>query len=165
MPTADFAAHIVTSYIRSYADRPYTWPVTQAALNLSRLDQLTAPLDELADILIDRMDAMKERMWRAQKRSADFYHHTLWDVAHFCEELEALTARTPVRRRAKAARSALRAGARRLVIAESHSGAKVDRCAGVTVYLPAWDVSRFYGELDYAKEHRWLELLQAYHAI
>ncbi len=165
MLTAHLAAHIVNAYIRSYADRPYTWPVTQAALNLARLDQLTVPLDDLAQILIDRMDAVKDRVWKAQKRAANFYHHTLWDISHFCEELEKLTVRTPVRRRAKAARSAVRKGARRLVIAESHSGAAVDRCAGVTVYLPAWDVSRFYAELDYAKEHCWLQLLQAYHAI
>jgi hypothetical protein len=165
MPTADWAAHIVKAYIRSYADRPYTWPVTQAALNLAKLDQLTEPLDDLAQILIDRLDAVKDRMWKAQKRSANFYHHTLWDISHFCEELEKLTVRTPVRRRAEAVRKAVRTGARRLVVSESHSGAEVDRCAGVTVYLPAWDVSRFYAELDYARDHAWLELLQAYHAI
>jgi hypothetical protein len=164
MPTAEWAAHIVRAYIDSYADRPYTWPVTQAAFNLSKLDPLTEPLDELADVLIERMDRVKDKIWKAQKLSADFCHHTLWDISHFCEELEKLTVRTPVRRRAKAVRSALRTGPKKLVIAEGHSGTRVERCAGATIYLPAWDVSRYYGELDYAQEHRWLELLEAYHA-
>jgi hypothetical protein len=26
------------------------------------------------------------------------------------------------------------------------------------------DVSRYYGELDYAQDHRWLAMLEAYHA-
>jgi hypothetical protein len=27
------------------------------------------------------------------------------------------------------------------------------------------DVSRYYADLDFAKEHRWAALLQAYHAV
>jgi hypothetical protein len=35
----------------------------------------------------------------------------------------------------------------------------------VSIYLPATtDISRYYGELDFARERRWLALLRAYHA-
>ena len=62
--------------------------------------------------------------------------------------------------------AALAVGPENCVIAEGHNGAKVERCGGVTIYLmpPLLDVSRYYGELDYARDHRWLAMLEAYHA-
>jgi len=166
LATADLAKHIVSAYIKSYVDRGYSGPVTQSALNLAKIEQLAEPLDELADVLIDRMPRVRSNVWEAQRKSVRFWHNTLWDISSFCEELEKLTARTPVRRRAKAVRTALRPGSKRLVIAESHHGATVDRCGGATIYLPAMtDISRYYGDLAYAQDHRWLAMLQAYQAL
>jgi hypothetical protein len=36
----------------------------------------------------------------------------------------------------------------------------------VTVYLPSVlvGISRYYGGLNFAKDHRWLAMLKAYHA-
>lgn len=165
LPTADLAAHIVSAYIKSYVNRGYSRAVTQTALNLSRVEALAAPLDDLAEALIARMPGVSGKVWDAQRKSARFWHNTLWDISHFCQELERLTARTPVRHVAKAVRAALRPGLNNLVIAESHHGATVERCGGVSIYLPAMtDISRYYADLAYAKEHRWLVMLKAYHA-
>jgi len=53
------------------------------------------------------------------------------------------------------------------VIAEQHSGDSVAGCRGITIYLvpPMTELSRFYGELDFAADHRWLQMLEAYHAV
>ena len=164
LPTADLAAHIVEAYIKSYVDRRYSGPVTQAALDLSQVDALAGPIDALADALIAHMPGAATEVWHAQRKSAHFWHNTLWDVAHFCEELEQVTKDDAVRQAAEGVRAALAAGPGQCVIAEGHNGSKVENCAGVTIYLPSLtDISRYYGELDYAQERRWLPMLQAYH--
>jgi hypothetical protein len=166
MSTPELAAHIVDAYIASYVDRGYTGSVTQSAFDLSRVEALAAPLDDLADALLAHMPDAAQEIWTAQRGSARFWHNTLWDVAHFCEALEGVTADERVEDAAQSVRAALAPGPDRFVIAESHNGTKVERCGGVTVYLlpPLDDLSRYYDELDYAQDHRWLAMLQAYHA-
>lgn len=163
MATADFGAHIVDAYIQSYAHTNYI--VTQAAVDLSKVEELAGALDELAEALIAHMPTAKFEIWSAtMKPAAKFWYNTLWDVTHFCERLEAGTADDDVKAAAKKVRKALELD--NFVVAESHRGTKVERCGGVTIYLkgPPSELSRFYGELDFADTHRWDELLEAYHA-
>jgi hypothetical protein len=166
MSTPDLAVHIVEAYIASYVDRGYTGPVTQSAFDLSRVEELAAPLDDLADALVAHMPDAAQEIWTAQRGSARFWHNTLWDVAHFCEALEGATADAAVDDAAQAVRAALAPGPDRFLIAEAHNGAKVERCGGMTAYLlpPLNDLSRYYAELDFAQDHRWLSMLEAYHA-
>lgn len=160
--TADFAAHIVDAYFESYRDGSYN--LTLAALALRRLEQLVDPLDGLAEALIARMPDAAMELWAAQRRSASFYYKSLWDIAHFCQALETTSAHDHVRRAAEAVRAALQPGSKGFVSAEAHRGAKVERCGGVSIYLPPLvQVSRFYEELDYARDHRWLPMLEGYH--
>jgi hypothetical protein len=164
LPTPDLAAHIVNAYVKSYVDQGYSGPVTQSALDLSRVGALTEPVDKLAQALIQSLPDAKTELWTAQRSSAHFWHNTLWDIAHLSEELEGLATDDAVRQAAGEVRTAMQPGTSNFVIAESHNGAKVGRCGGATIYLPAWDISRYYGDLDYAKDHRWLEMLSKYHA-
>jgi hypothetical protein len=162
MATADFGAHIVDAYIKSYANTHYT--VTQSAVDLSRVEELAGAIDELAGALIAHMPTAQLEIWSATKKpSAKFWYNTLWDLTHFCERLEAGTADENVKRAANGVLEALVPGG--FVVAEAHRGEKVERCGGVTVYLkgPPSELSRYYGELDFAANHRWDELLQAYH--
>ena len=163
---ADLAFYIVAAYIKSYVEMKYRGPVTQSAFDLSRISIVTEPLDKLANALIAHMPKAAREIWSAQRNSARFWHNTLWDISHFCEELEKQTANRAVRDAAKSARTALQSGSRQFVLAESHRGGSVARCAGATIYLlPAlMEVSPYYGDLKYAKEHRWLAMLEAYHA-
>lgn len=166
MAAEDLAQSIVGAYIGYYADQDHRGDVTQCALDLSRIADLAEPLDALAASLIDHMPAAAAEIWGAQRRAARFWHNTLWDAAHFCQELEARTAAEPVKRAAAAVRAALAPGSGRPVLAEGHRGAKVDRCGGVSLYFvpPLTAISRYYPELAFAREHRWLEMLKAYHA-
>jgi len=163
---SELATHIVTAYINSYVERNYTGPVTQSALNLSKINSLTGPLDNLAETLINHMPEASREIWTAQRNSARFWHNTLWDIAHFCEEIEQVTTDEAVREAAQRVKEVLQLGPENFVIAESHNGEKVKRCGGVTVYLlpPLMEISRYYADLSYAQNHRWLDMLQAYHA-
>jgi hypothetical protein len=165
LPTADFAAHIVNAYIQSYVSQGYPGAVTQAALDLSQVQTVVEPLDRLANTLIARLPRARSQIWTAQRRSARFWHNTLWDIAHFSDELKKITRDPATRQAAQDVQTALQRGSEHFVTTESHNGPSVQRCNGVTIYLPAMTgVSRYYGELAYAREHRWLALLQAYHA-
>lgn len=167
LPTPELAAHIVRAYIRSYVDQGYSGAVTQSALDPARVKEVTEPLDLLAERLVAHMPDAARELWTAQRKSARFYHNTLWDIAHLCEELGAQTADGSIRRAAEEVRGALQAAPGRFLIAESHNGPRVDRCGGLSVYLlpPLMDISRYYSELEYAKDRRWLTMMHAYHAV
>jgi hypothetical protein len=163
LETASLGAHIVTAYVDSYATTNHT--VTQAAVDLSKLDTIVGPMDELAQALTDHMPDAADEMWFSQRKSARFHHSTLWDIAHFCEQLEDKTASDAVKAAAQKVRGALQQGAGNYVVAEAHQGDTVERCGGVTVYMlpPIFPISRYYSDLKYAKEHKWEGALRAYH--
>lgn len=165
LPTEKLAQLIVHEYVKSYVDMEHDGPVTQAACNLARVNDLVQPLDKLAEALTAHMPEAAAEVWKAQKKSAHFWHNTLWDLSHFCLELEAATANDSVKQAAREVQSALKSGPGQFVIAESHSGRKVERCGGSSIYLlaPIVDISRYYGDLEYAKNHKWLAFLEAYH--
>lgn len=77
--TAEIAAHIVDSYIASYEQPGSTPTVTQTALDLSKIETLASPLDELADALNAALPKARGKMYEAQQRAANFAHNTLWD--------------------------------------------------------------------------------------
>lgn len=164
-PTPDLAAHIVEAYIKSYLDRGYTGPVTQSAFDLSKVDPVAEAMDTLADAIRADLPGGVMSIWTAQRKSARFWHNTLWDVVHFCEELEQSTASDDVRAASQALRGALAQGPENFILAEKHNGNSVARCGGLTIYLisPLVEISRFYADLEFAKKHRWLAMLQAYH--
>ena len=67
--------------------------------------------------------------------------------------------------RSQDVRAALQPGPGRFVIAESHLGNEVEGVGGVSIYLlsPLTDISEYYADLSFAKKHRWIEMLKAYH--
>lgn len=169
MATAELAARIVDLYIKSY--QGYDGAVTQAALDVAKVMDLAKPIDTLAGALSKRMEEMQTVIWKAQRSSACFWHFTLWDLAHFCMELEKLTeqriedelTKGAVLKATNEVRTALKSGANKFVIAEAHQGAKVTHCGGITIYLPSVpNISRYYYDLDYARRHRWSSMIKAY---
>lgn len=167
MATAELARHIVSDYIAWYQERAHPGGVTQTALDLARLDQLTGPLDVFADRLAAVMPAAYADVWKAQRGSTRFWHNTLWDLGDFCYQLAERTKDPELGNAARAVLAALKCGEGQPLIAERHRGDSVTGCHGVTIYLvpPMTELSRFYGELDFATDHRWLPMLEAYHAV
>jgi hypothetical protein len=90
---------------------------------------------------------------------------TLWDINRFSEELQKITTDNAVIQAAQEARDALEAGAENFIIAESHIGKWYDDCRGASIYLipPPRGVSPYYANIEFAKNTRWLPMLQAYH--
>jgi len=166
VPTAAFAAAIVADYVDWYRQHDSGAVVTQAALDLGRLPQLTGPLDDLAGLLEGAMPDVYRDIWKAQRSAARFWHNTLWDLGHFCRELGQASSAAGVGAAAAAVWDALEPGDGRVLVAEAHHGDKVSFCRGVTVYLlpPITEISRYYRELDFAAGHGWLGMLEAYHA-
>ncbi|MEN8180057.1 MAG: clostripain-related cysteine peptidase [Pseudomonadota bacterium] len=165
MGTPEFAQSIVSDYIDWYQNKGHAGDITQAAIDLSKLDTLTGPLGDFADRLIVDMPNTYADIWRAQRKSARFWHNTLWDLGHFCEELAGAAAGTEVSNAALSVQTALEPGEGRFVLAESHRGTKVQRCSGITIYLvpPINSISRYYRELDFSNGHSWISMLEAYH--
>jgi len=167
MSTADLAAHIVNDYIRSYVQRGFTGDVTQTAIDASRVGELALVVNDFAECLQDRMDAVYTDIWKAQRKSTRFWHNTLWDIGHFATELMSLSNDAEVVSQATAIVDAHAVGTNGAVIAEGHSGQKVEHCHGTTVYFvpPISDISRFYPDLAFAQDYRWLAMLAAYHTV
>lgn len=165
---ADFAAHIVSAYVKSYVDRNYTGPVTQAALDLAQVNELSAPLDVLSNALISNISTAKywinESLFNTKAR---FRGSTLWDLAEVCEHLSSETTDDLVRDATEVVREKLQPTDDTFVIAEGHHGSKVKRCGGVTIYIPPrilHRISPYYKEVTFAQKHKWLAMLGAYHA-
>lgn len=165
LSTAELAAHIVSTYVKFYVDKKYSGPVTQSALDLSKIPLLTGPLDKLADDIVAHMPKASREVFSAQHDSVRFWYNTLWDVSNFCGELEKKTSNTAVRKAARNVCAALQPGPGQLVVAASHAGAAVERCGGVSIYLVPQliSISDYYKELKFTKRHRWLPMLKAYH--
>jgi hypothetical protein len=166
--TQNLASHIVSSYVQYYKDTGYTGPVTQSALDLAQIDFLCEALDILGNNLTGRMSQAKHEINDAQFKSpASFNKGTLWDIANVCEELGTTSADKTTREIAQKVRTTLQPQDNTFVVAEKHNGTKVKKCGGVTIYLPPrvlYDVSPFYKDLEYAKDYRWLGMLEAFHS-
>lgn len=164
LPTADFASHIVHAYVQSYKDMSYTGDVTQAAFDLAQIAPLNAALDHLADKLLARLPRASTQIWKAQRKSKRFWHNTLADIGSFGAEMKRATRDQATRQAVDKVSTALQHGAGKFVIAEAHNGTGVAACTGVTVYLPSalTGISKYYGDLEFAKKQHWLKMLQAY---
>jgi hypothetical protein len=165
MQAAELARYIVSDYVGWYREADSSEDITQSAIDLAQLDTLTGPLDTFAESLTTDMLNSYPDIWRAQRKAAQFWHNTLWDLGHFCEILKDTASGAEVRQAAQAVRAALEPGGGRCVLAESHLGTKVERCMGLTIYLvpPINPISRYYGELDFSRNHPWMSMLEAYH--
>jgi len=164
--SADFASQIVHDYIDWYKEVDFGDMVTQAAMDLDKLSQLTGPLDDFSGRLTSAMVSVDSYIWKAQRNSTRFWQNTLWDLGHFCAEFERVCTHDVIRQSAAAVFAALEPGVGRFMVAEAHHGEKVKHCHGVTIYMPPpiTEVSQFYRELDFTENHTWAEMLAAYHA-
>ena len=156
----------VARYIESYQNQPSQWPVTQSAVDTSRIDEPCQALDNLEQSLKSQLGVNWPQVLKAQRYSVTLGPPSfrLVDLASLCENLMAAPLSAGVQSAAQAVVDALRPGG--YIIAEGHLGPRVQGCGGASVYmpLPTDDVSRYYNDLAFAKGHRWGQFLQEYHA-
>ena len=87
----------------------------------------------------------------------------LVDLASLCQNLMAAPLGAGVQSTAQAVLDALKPGG--YIIAEGHLGPELEGCGGASVFMPppTDDVSRYYKDLAFAKQHRWGLFLSEYH--
>jgi adenosylmethionine-8-amino-7-oxononanoate aminotransferase len=161
MDAADIAVAIVNSSVNYFAKHPVKAPVTLAALDLSKADDVAARLDALAQALTAQLPARLQAIFSAQMKSARFLGDQLCDIGNFCSRL----GRTLKDVGAAAANAQKGTETREdgFVIASRSIGKAVARAGGVSIYLPPLTpVSTFYPDLEYAKRGAWARFLGAY---
>lgn len=160
--TSVLAAHIVTAYRDAHAGAGPGEAITQAAVDLGALASLLGPLGAMATAASTEIRERAPEIWAAQRSSTRFCADTVWDLLHFSAALRLATASPPMREAAARIGQALAPGAGPIV-AEAHAGRTVERCGGLSVYLPALrEISPYYEELAFARDQPWLEFLRAY---
>jgi hypothetical protein len=168
LPSQQVAQNIVRDYIDSYVERGYQGDVTQTALDLARIDEITGSLDTLAEILTPELNGDNRinvyfKIWQAAFRSRRFWGDTLLDLDQLVQELNKQSVNPEVSQACEGVAAALGNGQGRFITAVGNHGKKVANCGGLTIYLPfGKPMSRFYPELAYAARHRWASLVEAY---
>lgn len=160
--TSDFAQSIVKDYIAWYEEMDFGDVVTQTAYDVSRIQELVAPISALASLAIQNITEIRQAIWSAQLKTTSFHGGTLLDIGHFCEELNQRSEIPDIKAATSAVAEAHTVGEGRALIAEGHSGKKVKDCHGVTFYFPMKNISRYYGNLEFSKDERWSEMLHVY---
>jgi hypothetical protein len=165
MDAAELGRKAVACYIESYQKLTAQWPVTQCAIDASRIDGLCQAVDALEGALRPRMKEEWSKILTVQKNSVMLdTSFRLVDLASLCQNLTTAPLGEDIQNAANAVLEALRPGD--YVIAEGHLGPEVDGCGGVSVYMPGplENVSPYYKDLAFAQSHRWSQFLQEYHA-
>ena len=156
---------VVKRYIESYKDLMEQWPVTMCAVHSAGVEGFSDALDAFTMALrkaIKDDDVDAARLLRAHTRSVRF-DGDLIDLKTFCEQVRSQPFDAAVKTPAKKVLDALKPGGD-LVVANSTLGPKVERCGGVTAYLPAPtdEISPYYKDLKFAQRHGWDEFLRSY---
>lgn len=165
MDGVELGKAIVSSYIDSYRNSHQEWPVTQSAIRTGGLSGLSTAIDSLATALKRTVRTQWAAVFSAHTRISEVYAHTdLYDLREFCLNLRKSIADVRVKAAANDVIKALKPNG--CVIAQGHLGAQVTNTGGVSVYLPrpGQSISKYYSDLEFAKQHGWDDFLSAYHA-
>jgi hypothetical protein len=175
----DLARLVVERYVQFYTEKPPTiGDVTKVALDLGRIDAIGSAARSLADALTQDMANQSAVIWDAQraarthetngaKRSPSKFDFHLWDLGSLASGIAAsVQGSEAVRGAASAVKTALKPGD--ALLAEGHRGAWFDGIGGVTVYLVPPGVQRvspYYGQLAFARQTHWGDMLMRYHEL
>jgi hypothetical protein len=175
---AEFAALIVRRYVSFYtANPPRGGDVTKVAFDLSKLDNLVKPIDQIAELLTASMDTHADILWSVQqstrdretaqgKRKQSKFDYYLWDVGSLVSGLAASPkASAQVQQSCKLALNSFAAG-NGLLLAAGHLGEWFDGTSGFSTYLMPPGQRRMsptYSQLAYARDTHWHRMLLAYH--
>ncbi|WP_295396823.1 clostripain-related cysteine peptidase [uncultured Thiodictyon sp.] len=176
---AEFAKLVVDRYVRFYtANPPAGGDVTKVALDLGRIDEVVAATDRLAAALCEDRAKLTIALWEAQfaaqqretkegQREPSKFDYHLWDLRSVASSLAGAAAASDPVRQAAAKTAKVLAPDAGPVLAEGHRGDWFDGIGGLSVYLMPRDLQRIspsYKALAFAKDTRWDEMLESYHA-
>lgn len=175
--TADFARHIVTDYVKYYVDDDFSdYDVIQAAYDVSQIQNLVKPIDELAGELTlgltENIEVEEQLIWDALRNSnalrntVKFSDNSLMDIGHFCKELSQTGEDSKIKEAAARVVEAHRTGEGCAIIEEARDGSKVKDLCGASIYFPIKsEISTYYGDLAFSQNVRWSEMLRIYNDL
>jgi hypothetical protein len=158
MKPADIGKMAVGRYLASYSQSD---GVTQAALDLSKYTGAEKAVDKLADVLLESLaDPQKLFAITRARKSVQAYDTAAYiDLVHFCKLLKKLMPDSAIQAACDAVEQE---GIAPFVLAAGSKGSALANSNGVSIYFPEDKVSPLYGKLDFARDNKWDEFLQAY---
>ena len=156
---AALARWIVKSYLLSYKGKDET--VTQSALDVSRIGEMTAKIDALSDALLTSLKADSKLIEAAWRRSPRFYDDNYIDLACFTKNLRK---KAGIEHRAKAddLLAALKPGKGRAILRQGKIGREVRGTCGLSIYFPGDRINSAYRNLDFSEDCKWITFLEKY---
>ena len=167
MGGSDLAKSVVKRYIESYdKGSPFNQDVTQAALDLNKLGDVTKAVDQLAGALMKKLPAptTKGAILTAWQKSTRFYENYYVDLHDFADNLSKNANDATIVKACDTVKNAIIGkGFTSPIIAEGHLGQSMSSVHGLSIYMPPFkNPSDYYRELDFAKDTRWADFLDAF---
>jgi hypothetical protein len=156
---AAFARWIVKSYLLSYKGKDET--VTQSALDVSRIGEMTAKVNALSEILLVAIDGDSKLIENAWNKSPRFYDDNYIDLACFAKSLRK-KAGAELQAKADDLIAALKPGKGRTILSQGKIGREVRGTCGLSIYFPGDRINTAYRNLDFSGDCKWIAFLERY---
>jgi len=156
---AALARWIVRSYLLSYKGKDET--VTQSALDVSRIGEMTAKVDALSASLLAALDTDAKLIEAAWRRSPRFYDDNYIDLACFTKNLRK-KAGTDIEAKANDLLAALKTGKGRAILRQGKIGREVRGTCGLSIYFPGDRINSAYRNLEFSGDCKWITFLERY---
>ncbi|MFH2075807.1 MAG: clostripain-related cysteine peptidase [Pseudomonadota bacterium] len=156
---AALARWIVKSYLLSYKGKDET--VTQSALDVSRIGEMTAKVDALSASLLAALDTDSKLIEAAWRRSPRFYDDNYIDLACFTKNLRK-KADAELQAKVVDLIAALKAGKGRAILCQGKIGRQVRGTCGLSIYFPGDGINTAYRNLDFSGDCKWIAFLERY---
>ena len=156
---AALARWIVKSYLLSYKGKDET--VTQSALDVSRIGEMTAKVDALSASLLTALDTDSKLIKAAWRRSPRFYDDNYIDLACFTKNLRK-KADAELQAKVVDLIVALKAGKGRAILCQGKIGRQVRGTCGLSIYFPGDRINTAYRNLDFSGDCKWIAFLERY---
>jgi len=173
----DLAALITKKYAEYYGMKELSTlggDITKVALNLSKVVEISNALEQLCKNLIAEMETVAPLLWNTQITCRDRELHQrvhskfdihLWDIQSLAHELAAQSIGNRLLTACQGVSNSFHKGG--AVLNNIHQGSWFEGIGGVSIYLPMPNespgVTKYYPELNFAKDTSWYEMLLKYH--
>ncbi|MBU0945700.1 MAG: proprotein convertase P-domain-containing protein [Proteobacteria bacterium] len=160
--------HILESYALSYSDED----ITQSSIDLSKLDDLTTAIDDLAGSLIVGLNAdvhTKLKIGEVRQAVTEFYGQSMpgtgmyVDLYDLVDLLAGQNLSTEITEDALKVKGILDNPNKTPVIGAIHEGYNMRNTHGLSIHFPfSGDDSMYYRDLDFCKATKWPDFLLKY---
>ena len=156
---AALARWVVKSYLLSYKGKDET--VTQSALDVNRIGEMTAKVDALSASLLAALETDSKLIEAAWRRSPRFYDDNYIDLACFTKNLRK-KADAELQAKVVDLIAALKAGKGRAILCQGKLGRQVRGTCGLSIYFPGDRINTAYRNLDFSGDCKWIAFLERY---